>query len=242
MPKSTATSWPSRVDEQIARMHVGVEEAVAQRVAQEGLDHACGRAPAGRSPRASSAARSCSGVPSIHSSVSTSARGAVPVDRRHAEVRIVLGVLRHLGERGGLEPQVHLERDRARAASRPSRSRRSRRASADSALGVRAREVEGCRDRAEAPLDAGPQHLHGDGLAAVGVDDLGAMHLRDRGGRDRRAERRDRPRSAACRAPPRPRLRPRPAGTAPSGPAALRDRAPARRRPRRAGSPGTGRA
>ena len=28
------------VDEQVSRMHVGVEEAVAQRVAQEGLDHA----------------------------------------------------------------------------------------------------------------------------------------------------------------------------------------------------------
>ena len=37
-------------------------------------------------------------------------------------------------------------------------------------------------------------------------------------------------------------LRPRPAGTAPSCPAAIRDRAPARRRPRRAASPGTGRA
>ena len=72
MPKSTATRRPSRIDEQIARMHVGVEEAVAQRVAQEGLDHRARRAPAGRGPRASSAARSESGVPSIHSSVSTS--------------------------------------------------------------------------------------------------------------------------------------------------------------------------
>ena len=41
------------------------------------------------------------------------ARGAVPVDRRHAEIRIVLGVLRHLGKRGGFEPQIHLDRDRA---------------------------------------------------------------------------------------------------------------------------------
>ena len=30
------------VDEQVAGMHVGVEEAVAQRVAQEGLDHGAG--------------------------------------------------------------------------------------------------------------------------------------------------------------------------------------------------------
>ena len=45
------------VDEQIAGMHVGVEEAVAQRVAQEGLDH--GAASAFRSkPLAASCARS----------------------------------------------------------------------------------------------------------------------------------------------------------------------------------------
>ena len=37
MPKSTATMSPAGVDEEIALMHVGVEEAVAQRVAQEGL-------------------------------------------------------------------------------------------------------------------------------------------------------------------------------------------------------------
>ena len=37
MPRSTATMVPSGLDEQIAGMHVGVEEAVAQRVAQEGL-------------------------------------------------------------------------------------------------------------------------------------------------------------------------------------------------------------
>ena len=37
MPKSTATMRPSLVDEQIAGMHIGVEEAVAHGVAQEGL-------------------------------------------------------------------------------------------------------------------------------------------------------------------------------------------------------------
>src|SRR5205814_2413544 len=42
-PRSTlfpyTTLFRSGVDEQIARVHVGVEEAVAQRMAQESLDH-----------------------------------------------------------------------------------------------------------------------------------------------------------------------------------------------------------
>ena len=37
MPKSTRDDGAVGIDEQIALMHVGMEEAVAQRVAQEGL-------------------------------------------------------------------------------------------------------------------------------------------------------------------------------------------------------------
>ena len=37
MPKSMATMVAGRVDEEIALVHVGVEEAVAQRLAQERL-------------------------------------------------------------------------------------------------------------------------------------------------------------------------------------------------------------
>ena len=60
-----------RIDEQIARMHVGVEEAVAQRVAQEGLHRFA--AIALRSwPAARSASTSDILMPSIHSIVSTS--------------------------------------------------------------------------------------------------------------------------------------------------------------------------
>ena len=100
------------VDEQIARMHVGVEEAVAQRMAQEGLDH---RARQVLEIEALGLER---GAVVQRRAVDPFQRqhvlgGAVPVDRRHAEIRIVLGVLRHLGQRGGLEPQIHLERDRA---------------------------------------------------------------------------------------------------------------------------------
>ena len=35
IPKSTAARRPVAIDEQISLMHVGVEEAVAQRMAQE---------------------------------------------------------------------------------------------------------------------------------------------------------------------------------------------------------------
>src|SRR5262249_34106123 len=59
------------VDEEIAGMHVGVEEAVAQRLAQKGLNHRAARLVRSK-PLASSRARSESGVASIHSSVSTS--------------------------------------------------------------------------------------------------------------------------------------------------------------------------
>ena len=95
-------------------MHVGVEEAVAQRVAQEGLDHRAAerRQVEALAPRA--LARSLSGVPSIHSSVSTSraVRSQSTAGTRKSGSSLVFS--RHLRERGGFEPQVHLDRDRAR--------------------------------------------------------------------------------------------------------------------------------
>ena len=169
-------------------MHVGVEEAVAQRVAQEGLDHRVRQVleveALGLERRAVVQRRAVDPFQRQHV-----LGGAVPVDRRHAEVGIGLGVLRHLGQRGGFEPQIHLERDRAAQGrdgldhAQPPRLRRQ-------AFGVAGREGEGFEIDAEAPLDVGPQHLHGDGLAALRRDHLGAMHLRDRGRGDRRAERR----------------------------------------------------
>ena len=100
---------------------------------------------------------------------------------------------------------------RPRAAG-PSRSRpsgasvstisisRSRRASAESCSACARGEGEGVEIGLEAALDARPQHLHGDRPArAAGVSELGAMHLRDRGGGDRRAERGEERRAAACR-------------------------------------------
>ena len=50
------------------------------------------------------------------------------------------------------------------------------------------REIQRVEIGLEAPLDAGPQHLDRDRLP---VGHLRLVHLRDRGGRDRRAERRE---------------------------------------------------
>ena len=37
MPKSTGTMRPSAIDEGVAAMHVGMEEAVAEHLVEEGL-------------------------------------------------------------------------------------------------------------------------------------------------------------------------------------------------------------
>ena len=100
------------VDEQIARMHVGVEEAVAQRVAQEALDH---RAAERRQVEAFGRER---GVVVERRAVDPFqrqhfARGAVPVHRGHAEVGVLARVLRHLRERRGFQAEIHLDRHRA---------------------------------------------------------------------------------------------------------------------------------
>jgi hypothetical protein len=171
------------VQEQVSRMHVGVEEAVAQCVTQESLHQ---RTPERRQVQP---ARFQCGAIGERRAVDPrerqhAARGALPVDRGHAEVRIALYVVAHLGDRGGLEPQIHLDRDRACECvddldhAQPPRLGRM-------PLGAARREIERVEIGLEAPLDAGPQDLDGHGLP-VG---LGAMHLRDGGSGNRGTER-----------------------------------------------------
>ena len=99
------------VDEQVAGMHVGVEEAVAQRVAQEGLDDRAAELleheALGGELGAVVQRRRLDPFERQHV-----ARGQVPVHCRHAEFQILAGVLRHLRERRRFQPQVHLDRDR----------------------------------------------------------------------------------------------------------------------------------
>ena len=183
------------------------------------------RAPERRQVEALGRERRAIGAAACRRSIRASARprGALPVDRRHAEIRIVLGVLRHLRERGGFEPQIHFDRRPSAPACRPPRSAQPPRFGRK-ALGRARREeerVEIARKRRSMP---GRSTFTATG-SRPSASSLGAVHLRDRGGGDRRAERREGARAAACRARPRPRPRPRPAETAPSCPAGFRDRA-----------------
>ena len=187
MPKSTATMLPVLVDEEIAGMHVGVEEAVAHGVAEEGLHQ----------PRA----ELFQIVALRRERVAIGDRGAVdpfkrqdparapaPIDHRHAEALVVLRVLRHLRDGGGLHAEIHLDGDGFRQGLdhglRPEPARR--RVKALDQLGG---EEIGIEVLVEALLDAGPEHLDGDRLEpAVALAHGGLVHLGDRGRGDGRPE------------------------------------------------------
>ena len=177
------------IDKQVAGMHVGMKKAVAQRMAQEGLNHRAREAleiqPTGFKQSAVGQWRRVDPFEREHI-----ARGAVPIHRGDAEVGIVAGVLRHLRERRRLETQVHLERDRPTQRLDhldESQSPRLRR----HALGV-ARDKRECVEiNLEASLHLRPQYLHRDGADTTVGDDFSPVHLGDRSGCDRRAERRE---------------------------------------------------
>ena len=195
------------------------------------------RPSAGRSrPFASSAARSLSGVPSIHSIVSTSravrSQSTVGTRKSLSSPR----VLRHLRQRGGFQPEIHLHRHRA--GERRYRLDRAQPLRFERQLFRLARDVKECVEiDLEAALDAGRRIFTATALRAPPYLDFGAMHLRDRGGGDRRPEAGIDFVQRLARRRRRPRLRPAPAGTAPSCPAGFRDRARSSCRPRRAGWP-----
>ncbi len=98
------------VDEQIARMHVGVKKAVAQCMAEKGLDQRAGELgqveALGEQARPIGQRRRVDPFQREHF-----LGGAVPIDGRHPEIRIVLGVLRHFGERRRFEAEIHLDHD-----------------------------------------------------------------------------------------------------------------------------------
>ena len=242
MPKSTATIVPSRVDEQVALVHVGMEEAVAQGVAQEGLDQRVGKrvqiVAGGRE-----AATSDILMPSIHSMVTTSrpVRSQSTSARGSPDRLCVFSAEFRKG--GGLEPQIHL--DLRRLLQRLGDLDRTEPAGRghEALLQVR-HEIEGLEIACETLAHAGPDDLDGD-LAGQAVS--GSQPRPDAPGRSRRrrsarskatnrssTERPSEFRNRA-RSPPR-------SGRCPSGPAAGRDRAPCRCRRHRAGWRGTGRA
>ena len=139
------------VDEQISRMHVGVKEAVAQRVAEKRLDQRARQASAGRSLWPASRARSDSGVASIHSSVSTSllVRSQSTVGTRKSGSSLVFSAI---SESAAASRRKSISTVTVRRKVSTTSMSRSRRASAEKIFGVARDEGEGARDRRESDV------------------------------------------------------------------------------------------
>ena len=189
MPKSTATSRPSASMNKLPGCMSAWKKP--SRKAWRRKLWITVRPSAGRSkPLAASVARSLSGVPSIHSSVSTSraVRSQSTVGTRKSRSSRVFSAI---SESAAASSRKSISSATERASVATTSTSRKRRASADTRSPVRAAKKKASRSTLEAALDAGAQHLHRDRLARAVVLDFGAMHLRDRGGGDRRAEARE---------------------------------------------------
>ena len=165
-------------------MHVGVEEAVAQRVAQEGL-HEIGRDEVEIVPCGGDGGNvgELDAVHPFHRHAV--AAGQFPVDGGDAETRIADSVLADLGKGRRLEPQIHLDarrlRQRVDHRDRPQPSHRRHVVFHEPRGGV-----EGIEIGAETAAHAGPDDLDRD-FATV-APQHGAVDLRYGGGGDRFAE------------------------------------------------------
>ncbi len=171
--------------EQIPLMHVGMEEAVAQGVGQEAPDDRVGQ-PLPVDPGGVEARMVAQGQALDPFSDEDPLGRQLPVGLRHAEARIALRVLGHLGRRRAFQAQIHLEAhalgqrvDEGDGAKPPRLGR--------DALGRPRGQIEALEIRPEPRLHARPQRLDRD--VAVRALDPRAMDLRDRGGRHRLRER-----------------------------------------------------
>ena len=174
-----------RPELEVALVHVGVEEAVAQRVGQEGLDDPLGEPHRGRRRWPAAPARSPRLMPSTHSSVST---------RRPEAGQITAGT-RKPGSRAVLAANSAAAAASIRRSSSPwttpskcadHRLRPQPAGEGREELDHAGGEVEGVDVAQEGALDAGAQHLDRDHLA--GLAQRGAVDLGERGGGDRRLE------------------------------------------------------
>ena len=177
---------PLGVDEEIALMHVGVKEAVAQGMAQERLNE---RPPErrrietqlGEAPRIAERRA----VDPLHRQ--RFARRAIPVDLGRAKAGIVREVLGKLRGRRRFKPQVHLDTHAARQRLDNFDEAQPFQARLETFGAARGIEHVGKIAR-EASLDAGPQQLDRDLALAIGVAHAGAVDLRNRRGGHRLAE------------------------------------------------------
>ena len=127
---------PSGVDEQIARVQVGVEEAVAEHLVEERAAAPSRRSRAGSCPAASSASRSSTRMPPTRSVRQHAARRCARQSTRGTrKVRIAGEIVAQLRGGGGLEAQIHLDPHRSRARVATTSTGFSRRSAGCSAFG-----------------------------------------------------------------------------------------------------------
>ena len=169
---------------QVALVHVGVEEPVAQRVAEEKLQHPFGQRvqvmPGGLQRRNVAQRDSFDPAQSHHP-----ARGQVPDRGRHPEARIPFGVLGEFRGGGTFQPQVQLTHHHALEMVDDIGRPQAARGGGEGFDQLRGK-VKGVDVAAKGALDPRPQHLDGDVLALARR--AGAVDLRDGGGGDGFAE------------------------------------------------------
>ena len=168
------------IDEGVAAMHVGMEEAVAEHLIEERLGafahNDVGIVTRRRDRRAIADRRAVDPLQREHP-----LGGAIPVDGGRAISFVVAEILAQLLGGGGLEAQIHLDaHDLGEGAHGLDRLQTAEaRLGALDQLGDPVEEVEVAR---EGPLDAGPQNLDRD-ITTIGGDSK--VDLRDRRCRDR---------------------------------------------------------
>ena len=171
------------VDEEVPLMHVGVEEAVANRMSQEGLDDDASKLRQ-IEPRAGER-RQIRQVQSVDPFDREDVLGgAIPVYGGHPEVCVITRVFRVLGGSRGLEPEVHLHLHCARQRFDDIVEAKS------ASLGRVPLSDPGCevhipKIAAEASFDAWPKDLDRDVAVSIARLHLGPMDLSYRSGRDR---------------------------------------------------------
>ena len=171
------------VDEQVALVHVRMEKAIADRVAQKALDHGIAKLDEIEPLRAKrihiSDWRSVNPLGGQHVPA-----GPLPIDLWHAKVRVIPGVLRHLGKGCGLHAQVEfllhglLEHVHCGNRSQPA-------SLCTEALHEAGSKIEAAKISSEPLSHAWAQNLDSK-FAAVRASRL--VHLGNRCGRDGRAK------------------------------------------------------
>ena len=174
------------VGKQIARMHVGVEIAVADGVPKKTLQDLAGQLPAIETRRIEGCeipdGNTIDPVRGEHGVC-----GMVPADRRRAEPRVLFDIAGELGDRSRLEPQIELELcgiiEGLDHIEGPEAAQVAHEGFGEARAGIVALDVV-----AKALPHAGPQDFYRN-LAAKAVPQHDSLvHLRNRGGGDGRRQ------------------------------------------------------